>query len=349
MQTSDFDFALPPDLIAQMPAKQRDAARLFVVYRASGIFEHRHFAELPTLLHAGDLLVLNDTRVLPTRLFGHKPSGGKIELLLLEELASGEWESLLRTGSKRPQPGTELSLADGAAHATLLTTGEQGRVTLRITSQMPILDLLERYGLPPLPPYIQRSVTSDQQSTEDRQRYQTVFARAPGAVAAPTAGLHFTPELFKTLETRDIHRVFITLHVGLGTFRPVTAARAEDHHMEAERYTVLEETASRITATRRAGGRIIAVGSTSTRTLETIAAEHDGQIVAASGRTNIFILPPYHFRAVDALITNFHVPRSTLLMMVSAFADRDLILRAYAEAIRERYRFYSYGDAMLIL
>ena len=349
MQTSDFDFALPPDLIAQAPAAQRDAARLFVVHRSSGTFEHRYFTELPALLCAGDLLVLNDTRVLQARLFGRKPSGGKIELLLLEELASGEWAALLRTGSKRPQPGAVLALADGSAHATLLTAGEQGRVTLRITSPLPILDLLERYGHPPLPPYIQRSAISDQQSAEDRKRYQTVFARAPGAVAAPTAGLHFTPELFHTLESQGIHRTFITLHVGLGTFRPVTTTRAEDHHMEAERYTISEETASRITVTRQAGGRIIAVGSTSTRTLETVAAEHDGQIVAAAGRTNLFILPSYHFRAVDALITNFHLPRSTLLMMVSAFAGRDLILRAYAEAIRERYRFYSYGDAMLIL
>jgi S-adenosylmethionine:tRNA ribosyltransferase-isomerase len=349
MQTSDFDYDLPPELIAQEPAVQRDASRLLVVQRATGTFEHRQFSDLPGLLRTGDLLVLNDTRVMPARIFGRKPTGGKIELLLLEERAPNEWEALLRTGSSRPQPGTVLTLADGSAQATLLTMGEQGRVTIRITSALSVPELLERYGLPPLPPYIQRSAVSSQQSAKDRERYQTVFARTLGAVAAPTAGLHFTPELFQTLETRDIHRAFVTLHVGLGTFRPVTAERAEDHHMEAERYGVPPETAACIETTRRAGGRIIGVGSTSVRTLETVAAEHDGRIVAAEGRTRLFILPPYRFHAVDALITNFHLPRSTLLMMISAFAGRELIQCAYAEAIRERYRFYSYGDAMLIL
>jgi S-adenosylmethionine:tRNA ribosyltransferase-isomerase len=227
--------------------------------------------------------------------------------------------------------------------------GEQGRVTIRITSACSVPELLERHGLPPLPPYIQRPAVSEQQSAKDRERYQTVFARASGAVAAPTAGLHFTPELFQTLEHSGIARAFVTLHVGLGTFRPVKAERAEDHHMEAERYSVAPETAERIETTRRAGGRIVGVGSTSVRTLETVAAEHAGQVVAAEGRTRLFILPPYRFRAVDALITNFHLPRSTLLMMIAAFAGHALIQRAYAEAIRERYRFYSYGDAMLIL
>ena len=344
MQTSDFDYELPAELIAQEPAVQRDASRLLVVFRATGTFEHRRFADLPELLRAGDLLVLNDTRVMPARLFGCKPSGGKIELLLLEECGPNEWAALLRTGSKRPQPGTVLTLADGAARATLLTMGEQGRVTIRITSALSIPDLLERHGLPPLPPYIARPIPR----AADRERYQTVFARTPGAVAAPTAGLHFTPELFQGLENRGIHRAFVTLHVGLGTFRPVTTERAEDHHMEAERYSISPETAARIETTRQAGGRIIGVGSTSVRTLETVAAEHAGRMVATEGRTSLFILPPYRFRAVDALITNFHLPCSTLLMMISAFAGRELIQRAYAEAIRERYRFYSYGDAMLL-
>jgi S-adenosylmethionine:tRNA ribosyltransferase-isomerase len=231
----------------------------------------------------------------------------------------------------------------------LLAAGEKGRVTIRVTSPVPVLALLEQHGLPPLPPYIQRPEVSSQQSAEDRARYQTVYARTPGAVAAPTAGLHFTPELFQALEARDIQRAFVTLHVGLGTFRPVTAERVEDHRMEAERYTVPPETAARIAATRRAGGRVVAVGSTSIRTLETVAAAHDGEICAAAGRTDLFITPPYRFRAVEALITNFHLPCSTLLMMVSAFAGSDLIRRAYAEAVRERYRFFSYGDAMLIL
>ena len=349
MQTSEFDYDLPPELIAQQPAAQREASRLLVVRRSSGTLEHRHFFDLPELLHSGDLLVLNDTRVLPVRLFGRKPSGGKIELLLLEEQAPGEWQALLRAGSKRPKLGTTLSVADGAAQATLLAEGEQGRVTVRLTSPLPLIELLERHGLPPLPPYIQRDAADAQRTASDRARYQTVYARVPGAVAAPTAGLHFTPELFQALEKRNIHRAFVTLHVGLGTFRPVTAERAEDHRMEAERYCVSTETAGQIKAARRTGGRVVAVGSTSVRTLETVAAEHKGEVVAASGRTGLFILPPYHFHAVDALITNFHLPRSTLLMMVSAFAGRKLIRNAYDAAIRERYHFFSYGDAMLIL
>ena len=376
MLTNAFNYALPQELIAQEPAAQRDASRLLVVRRAAGTLEHRHFAELPDLLAPGDLLVLNDTRVLPARLLGRKPTGGKIELLLLEECADGTWEALLRTGSKRPPLGTALELAAGA-RATLLTAGDKGRVTLRFESPLPVLDLLEQHGLPPQPPYIKRGAGNgtsgvgrgprdEELETRDarpetrdpqlearaaaaRARYQTVYARAAGAVAAPTAGLHFTPELFQALESRGIGRAFVTLHVGLGTFRPVTAERAEDHQMEAERYTLPPETAERFAATRRAGGRIVAVGSTSTRTLETIAAEHDGAICPASGRTALFILPSYRFRAVDALITNFHLPQSTLLMLVSAFADAELIRRAYAEAIRERYRFFSYGDAMLIL
>ena len=346
MLTSDFNYVLPPELISQEPAARRDASRLMVVRRASNTLEHRCFAELPALLEPGDLLVLNDTRVLPARLLGRKPTGGKLELLLLEENADGTWEALLRTGSKRPPIGSVLDLADGA-HATLLTTGEKGRVTLRIESAEPILKFLDRHGAPPLPPYIKRPALDNKAA--DRERYQTIYARSAGAVAAPTAGLHFTSELFQTLEMRGIQRAFVTLHVGIGTFRPVTTECVEDHRMEAERYTIPPETAAHIAATRQTGRRLIAVGSTSTRTLETVAAEHDGIICAASGRTSLFIVPPYRFRAVDALITNFHLPCSTLLMMVSAFAGTELIRRAYAEAIHERYRFFSYGDAMLIL
>ena len=349
MYTSEFDYDLPTELIAQEPVARRDAARLLVVHRASGALEHRHFFDLPELLQASDLLVLNDTRVLPARLFGHKPSGGKVELLLLEEKTPSIWEALLRAGSKRPEPGTLLTLAAGAAQATLLATGEQGRVTVHIASTLPWPELLDRHGLPPLPPYIRRSAWGTPPPAMDHERYQTIFARTPGAVAAPTAGLHFTPDLFQALERHNIQRAFVTLHVGLGTFRPVTAARAEEHHMEAERYSVPPETAAQIENTRRAGGRVIVVGSTSMRTLETVAKEHMGQVVAAEGRTSLFILPPYRFRVANALITNFHLPRSTLLMMVAAFAGAELIRRAYAEAIRERYRFFSYGDAMLIL
>ena len=349
MQTRLFDYDLPEELIAQAPTARRDASRLLVVHRKTGKLEHRHFFDLPELLQAGDLLVLNDTRVLPARLFGRKPSGGKIELLLLEERSPDVWDALLRAGAKRPKPGTLLSLAEGAAQALLLTEGEQGRVTVQITSSMPLLELLARHGAPPLPPYIRRSATSHQPSAPDRERYQTIYARTPGAVAAPTAGLHFTPELFQALDKCGIHRAFVTLHVGLGTFHPVTAEHVEEHRMEAERYTLPPGTAGLVNQTRRAGGRIVAVGSTTVRVLETITAEHSGQLVAGEGRTSLFILPPYRFRSVDVLITNFHLPRSTLLMMVAAFAGSALIRHAYTEAIHQRYRFFSYGDAMLIL
>ena len=345
MKTSDFDYPLPPELIAQHPAGRRDGSRLFVLHRTDGRFEHRRFSDLPEYLRPGDLVVANDTRVIPARVFGRKEAtGGKVELLLLEETEENTWDVLLHS-SRRPAVGSRIRFADGAASATLLADGEKGRAKIRVESQRPWLEIVDEIGVPPLPPYIKRPDTGER---EDRDRYQTIYARAPGAVAAPTAGLHFTPEVFRSLERRGVKRSHVTLHVGLGTFRPVDAENLEDHRMEPERYTVSEETARLVRETRAAGGRVVAIGSTTVRTLETVAAEH-GEVVACSGRSSLFIHPPYAFRIVDVLLTNFHLPKSTLIMMISALASRELVLKAYEEAVREKYRFYSYGDCMLIV
>ena len=346
MKTSDFDYDLPPDRIAQTPAEPRDAARLLVLRRDREGVEHRAVRDLPDLLAPGDVLVVNDTRVIPARVFGRKErGGGAAELLLLEELPGGDWDVLLRA-RRRPRPGDRIVLPGGAT-ATLIADGELGRARARIEAPGPVLDWLERFGAPPLPPYIRRE-RNDARRADDRERYQTIYAARPGAVAAPTAGLHFTPELFQRLAGRGIERVAVTLHVGLGTFRPVAAENAEDHRMEAERYEVTVEAAARINAARDAGGRIVAVGSTSVRTLETVA-DAEGRARAASGRSDLFIRPGHRFRLVDAMLTNFHLPRSTLLMMVAALAGRERVLAAYREAVAAGYRFYSYGDAMLIL
>ncbi len=355
MNTSEFDYRLPPELIAQEPAPVRSAARMMVVRRAGGSLEHRRVAELPALLRAGDLLVVNDTRVIPARLFGRKPStGGRIEVLLIEEspgpaAGAGVWEVLLKA-SRPPAAGSVLELAGGRIRAEVLGRSEGGRARLRLTHDQPLMDILAEAGVTPLPPYIRRPRAGGdpRRAALDRDRYQTVFARAPGAVAAPTAGLHFTPELLAELAARGIGRAAVTLHVGPGTFKPIDSATVEAHRMDPERYRVPAETARLIAAARERRGRIVAVGSTVVRTLETVAAER-GAVTAAEGRTALFIRPPHVFRAVDALLTNFHLPTSTLLVMVSAFAGLELARRAYAEAIRERYRFYSYGDCMLIL
>lgn len=345
MKTAEFDYHLPPELIAQHPADRRDRSRMMVVNRRTKRLEHRHFGDLPSFLRNGDLVVVNDTRVIPARVWGRKAaSGGKVEILLLEETAPGTWDVLLHA-SRRPGIGSLITLGDAQAVAVLLADGEKGRATIRIESSRPWLDVLEEIGEPPLPPYIHRSEGTDQRS--DRERYQTIYAREPGAVAAPTAGLHFTDEVLKTLERQGVRRTAVTLHVGLGTFRPVDAEQVEDHRMEAERYSIPSAAAELIAATRGAGGRIVAVGTTTVRTLETVAAEH-GEIRAAEGRSSLFIHPPYQFKAVDALLTNFHLPRSTLIMMVCAFAGHDLTMEAYRTAVAERYRFYSYGDCMLI-
>lgn len=340
----DFDYDLPPELIAQHPATKRDASRMMVLDREKQRIEHRRVQDLPDLLEPGDRLVLNNTRVLHARVFGHKKTGGKIELLLLRELEEGGlWEALLRA-SRGPKVGESFFLFDGKVEAHLLEKGEKGKVVIRVEAETPFSELIEKYGVPPLPPYIKR----DKQEQEDQTRYQTVFAKETGAVAAPTAGLHFTPELFQSLETREIHKTFLTLHVGIGTFRPVAADYIDEHIMEEERFHLSTASADEINQTKKTGGRIVAVGSTSVRTLESVGRE-DGFVEGAEGTSGIFIYPPYRFKVVDAMLTNFHLPRSTLLMMVSALAGHDFIREAYREAVKEKYRFFSYGDCMLIL
>lgn len=347
MKTADFDYELPPDLIAQQPLEDRGAARMLRLDRRTGTLAHRHVSDLPADLRPGDLLVVNDTRVIPARLLGVKAgTGGRVELLLLEELSPGRWEALCGA-SRRPRLGTRLNMGEGRLQATVVAWGEGGRVTVELAAGRPLPDVLEEVGLTPLPPYIRRDYGNREGLGADRDNYQTVFARVPGAVAAPTAGLHLTTPMLATLAERGIPHCTVTLHVGLGTFKPVAADEVEQHRMESERFTVPASTAAAITAARSAGGRVVAVGSTVVRTLETMAARHGG-VCAASGRTDLFIVPPYEFKVVDAMLTNFHLPRSTLLMMVSALAGPDLIRRVYREAVAERYRFYSYGDCMLI-
>ncbi|HBA85639.1 MAG TPA: tRNA preQ1(34) S-adenosylmethionine ribosyltransferase-isomerase QueA [Verrucomicrobia bacterium] len=348
MKTEDFDYHLPQELIAQEPSVQRDQSRMLVLHRETGRLEHRCFSDLPGYLRAGDLMVVNDTRVIPARVFARKEgTGGKVELLMLEETAPGIWAALLRT-HRRPAVGSTIYLGESRTKAVLLEDGVMGRVLLRIESDRPFLDVLEKDGITPLPPYIARKQAPAEQTEADRTRYQTVFAREPGAVAAPTAGLHFTPEVLARLELLGVRRATVTLHVGPGTFRPVSVDNLEDHEMESERYQVLPETVRAIEQARAAGGRVMAVGSTSVRTLESAVGE-GGLLAAGDGRTKLFIHPPYEFRVVDVMLTNFHLPKSTLLMMISALAGRELILKAYEEAVREKYRFYSYGDCMLIL
>ena len=357
MRTADFDYPLPPELIAQAPAPTRDGSRLLVLYRTDSRTEHRQFRELPDYLRAGDVLVLNNSRVLRARLRGHKPStGGQVELLLVEEVAPNEWWTLLRPG-KRVRVGAEIQLRTNGGVASLvravvLEKNDEGHCRVRFTGTPNLLDELETYGEIPLPPYIERAA-----GTEDDARYQTVFAQPAGSVAAPTAGLHFTPALLDELRARGVQIHFVTLHVGLGTFLPVKADNLADHVMHEERFELPADTTDAINAAKREGRRIIAVGTTTVRVLESAAAlsTFNFQLSALQSRTRIFIHPPYEFRVVDALLTNFHLPQSTLLMLVSAFAapgelrGRELMLATYAEAVRERYRFFSYGDAMLLL
>lgn len=356
MKTSDLDYHLPPELIAQEPASIRTEARMLIVHRDSGTLEHAQVHALPMQLHCGDLLVVNDTRVFPARIFGTRTdTGGKAELLFIEEIERSNtsiWSAMIRCRG-RIVTGTKILLnPDRVLIEVLARDNTTGRVTLCVHSDAPLLPLLAKSGLPPLPPYIKRPKTSDnvdpQQKLSDTERYQTVYAKHIGAVAAPTAGLHFTSELLTNLKNIGVDRVAVTLHVGPGTFKPVVAENLEDHIMEPERYGIGAEAAACIRQAQAEGKRIVAVGSTSVRTLETVFAEH-GAVVAASGRSALFIRPPYSFGVVQALLTNFHLPRSTLLAMVCAFAGQDLALHAYAEAVKARYRFYSYGDCMLIL
>lgn len=347
METSLFDYHLPVDRIAQRPADRRDQSRLMLLDRATGAIEDRQFSQLPTLLRPGDLLVANDTKVLPARLSLRRLTGSQIEGLFLQAAADGHWEMMIR-GRGRIHPGETVAVA-GAEGQTLVLVDSLGEGLWRVRPEPAVdhQDLLRRVGRAPLPPYIQRKTSDQALDAQDRERYQTVFADQPGAVAAPTAGLHFTPELIAELKRRDILTVPLTLHVGLGTFKPVTAQRVEDHRLHGERYRLPAATATAVRNARAEGRRIVAVGTTVVRVLESLAAARAG-FHQAEGETDLFIYPPFEFRVVGALITNFHLPKSSLLMLVSAFAGREFILRAYHEAISRGYRFYSYGDACFI-
>ena len=362
MDVREFDFDLPADLIAQEPAPERTAARLLSLDRRTGSLTHTTIAALPDLLRAGDLLVVNNTRVFPARLLGRRvPSGGAVECLLVRRhgppegrhsVRDGspeggqEWEALMHPGQKL-KPGARVVFeGDKTLHGEVLERHFFGRRVIRLSTDdgSSVGAAIDAIGHVPLPPYIKR-----EDRAEDRERYQTVFARARGSIAAPTAGLHFTPALLDALAARGIGRVEITLHVGYGTFQPVRVDRVEDHRMEAEQYEIGEAAAAAIEGARRDGRRVIAVGTTTTRTLEAAARAHDGQVVAGAASTDLFIHPGFDFRVVGGLLTNFHLPRSSLIMLVAAFAGRDAVLAAYREAIAHRYRFYSFGDAMLIV
>jgi S-adenosylmethionine:tRNA ribosyltransferase-isomerase len=343
VELSGFDYELPPELIAQQPLPERDASRLLVLDRPSGRIAHHAFTDLPALLAPGDLLVVNRSRVIPARLLGRRASGGRGEILLVRDRGEGRWEAMVRPG-RHLRPGQRLTIDDDLSVVVESEAlGEDGRRRVRLLSKRRDLEgALERCGHVPLPPYIRRA---DEPS--DRERYQTVYARESGSVAAPTAGLHFTPSLLARLAERGVERAELVLHVGPGTFRPVKVSRVEEHRVASEAYSVPPETAAALAQARSRGGRVVAVGTTTVRALES-AARADGTVAAGEGETELVIRPGHRFRAVDVLLTNFHLPRSSLLLLVAALAGREAVLRAYAEAVRERYRFYSYGDAMLI-
>ena len=338
MKKSDFYFDLPEKLIAQTPIAQRDHSRLLHVDKVTGELEHRHFFDLPEYLDEGDCLVLNDSRVLPARLIGCRPTGGSVELVLLRDLGDGRWECLSRPGRKT-KPGTEIIFGNGELTATVESVAEGGNRIVKFHYEGIFLETLERLGKMPLPPYIKEELS-------DSERYQTVYSKELGSAAAPTAGLHFTNELLDTIRAKGVRVCFVTLHVGLGTFRPVKEDEIEDHEMHSEFCIVPEETARIVTETKRNGGRVFAVGTTSCRTLESFAAD-DGTLAPSSGWTDIFIYPGYRFKCVDALVTNFHLPESTLIMLVSALAGRENVLNAYKVAVEKEYRFFSFGDACL--
>lgn len=340
MKTSDFYYDLPKELIAQTPLKDRSSSRLLVVNRQTGELSHRHFTDIADYLNPGDCLVMNDTRVIPARLYGVKEgTGGKIEFLLLNRKNRDEWEVILRPG-KKAKPGARFVFGDGMLTAEVIDTVNDGNRIVRFSYDGLFENILDKLGEMPLPPYITEHL-------DDRERYQTVYSRHEGSAAAPTAGLHFTPELLKKIESRGVKLVYVTLHVGLGTFRPVKVDDVENHRMHSEFYVIDEDSANTINETHRRGGKVISVGTTSTRVLETVA-DNSGEVHAQSGWTDIFIYPPYRFKCVDSLITNFHLPESTLLMLVSAFSSKEIIMNAYKEAVDNRYRFFSFGDAMFI-
>jgi len=342
MEIKDFDFDLPERLIAQTPLKDRTSSRMLVMHQEEEKIEHKHFYDLTSYLKPGDCLVLNNTRVLPARLFGVKEdTGAKVEVLLLHQQEADEWEVLVKP-AKKVKEGTRISFGDGKLIAECTELKEHGGRVMQFSYEGIFLEVLESLGEMPLPPYIKEQLP-------DRERYQTVYSKEEGSAAAPTAGLHFTNELLQEVQDMGVHIAYVTLHVGLGTFRPVSVDTVEEHDMHAEFYHMSQETADLLTNVKEKGGRIISVGTTSTRTLETIARDHDGTFTEASGWTDIFIYPPYQFKAIDGLITNFHLPKSTLIMLVSALAGKEFIMRAYKEAVQEEYRFFSFGDAMLIL
>ena len=340
MKTHDFYYELPEELIAQTPLQQRDTSRLMVLDRSTGEVSHKHFYDIIDYLQPGDCLVMNDSRVLPARLLGHRPTGGAVEVLLLRDLGNKCWECLCKPGRKM-QVGNEVIFGSGELTATVREVKEDGNRIVEFHYEGIFLEVLERLGKMPLPPYIKAEL-------QDQERYQTVYSRAVGSAAAPTAGLHFTKDLLEKIRAKGIKTAFVTLHVGLGTFRPVKAENILEHHMHSELCMMSEETAQVLNQTKATGGRVICVGTTSCRTLESLVKEN-GRFEAGSKWTEIFIYPGYLFKAMDGLITNFHLPESTLVMLVSAFAGREKVLAAYEQAVQERYRFFSFGDAMCIL
>ncbi len=340
MTTKDFYYDLPPELIAQTPLTDRTASRLLVVNKKTGKLAHKHFYDIVDYLNPGDCLVMNNTRVIPARLYGSKEkSGGKIEFLLLKRIGIDTWEVILKPG-KKAKPGSRFEFGGGLLHAEVLSVAEDGKRIVKFEYDGIWEELLDKLGEMPLPPYIKEKLT-------DKERYQTVYSKIEGSAAAPTAGLHFTKELLEKIKANGVKLAYLTLHVGLGTFRPVSAERIEDHIMHTEYYEISAKTAEIINSCRKNGGRIIAVGTTSVRTLETVA-DDAGKVKSASGETNIFIYPGYKFKIVDCIITNFHLPESTLMMLVSAFAGKENIFNAYETAVKEKYRFFSFGDAMYL-
>ena len=341
MNTKDFDFDLPEELIAQTPLEVRDASRLLILDRKKRTLTDSHFDSILDQLQPGDALVMNNTRVLPARLYGQKPdTHGHVELLLLKNTQGDQWEVLAKP-AKRLRVGAKVEFGDGRLLATVVEELEHGGRIVEFSYNGIFLEVLESLGEMPLPPYIHEKL-------EDRERYQTVYAKENGSAAAPTAGLHFTEDLLQKIEAKGVHLVYLTLHVGLGTFRPVSVDNLEEHEMHSEYYQFSQEAADTLNQVKAKGGRVVAVGTTSIRTLETIGNKFDGQLQADAGWTNIFIKPGYNFKVVDAFSTNFHLPKSTLVMLVAAFAGRDFVLEAYRHAVEERYRFFSFGDAMFL-
>ena len=340
MKLEEFDYNLPEELIAQVPIAKRDESRLMVLHRESKKVEHKTFKDIIDYLRPGDCLVRNNTKVIPARLYGKKETGANVEFVLLNQIEGDIWESIVRPGNKL-KPGTKVEFGDGLLKATILDIMDGGTRKVEFEYEGIFNEILDKIGLMPLPPYIHESL-------KEKDRYQTVYAKYDGSAAAPTAGLHFTPELLKKIEEKGVKIANVTLHVGIGTFRPVKEENIEEHKMHTEHFYIKQEDVEKINETKKAGGRVIAVGTTSCRVLETIASEETGLVKATEGDTGIYIYPGYKFKCIDGLITNFHLPKSTLLMLVSALAGREFVLDAYNEAVKEKYRFFSFGDAMLI-